>query len=226
MFLAGIVQAGLGMGFGLTAAPFVALLDPALVPAPILILGFWSSLWVAVGNRREIVWPEVWIATSGRLAGVLISLMVLLHFSRDSFTMAFAVLVIVAVGMSLIGLRLPFSRPALVGVTVLSGVMGTITSVGAPPLALIYQGRPPGPARATLAAFFTLGVAISLVALMISGWCTWQDARLAALMAPAMVAGLLVAGRFRGQFDSRYRGLLLTASGFAGLVLLGRTLWG
>ena len=45
-------------------------------------------------------------------------------------------------------------------------------------------------------------------------------------MAPAMIAGLVVAGRFRAAFDTRYRALMLAASGFAGLILLGRTIWG
>ena len=109
---------------------------------------------------------------------------------------------------------------------IVSGVMGTITSVGAPPLALIYQNRAPGPSRATLGAFFTLGVALSLIALIATGWCNWHDAQLALIMAPAMVAGLWVAGRLRSHFDSRYRSLMLLASGFAGLILLARTVWG
>ncbi len=159
VFFAGIVQSGLGMGFGLTAAPLVALLDPELVPAPVLILGFFSSAWVALRHRAEIVWPEVGLASLGRLIGVGLSMVLLIGFSRDAFTIAFAVLVILAVAMSLAGLRIPFTPGTLVGVSVLSGVMGTITSVGAPPLALIYQGRAPGPSRATLAAFFAIGVA-------------------------------------------------------------------
>lgn len=226
VFFAGIVQSGLGMGFGLTAAPLVALLDPELVPAPVLILGFFSSAWVALRHRAEIVWPEVGLASLGRLIGVGLSMVLLIGFSRDAFTIAFAVLVILAVAMSLAGLRIPFTPGTLVGVSVLSGVMGTITSVGAPPLALIYQGRAPGPSRATLAAFFAIGVAVSLAALVATGWCDGHDAVLAAVMAPAMVGGLLVAGRYRGLFDQRYRGLMLLASGFAGLVLLGRALWG
>lgn len=226
VFFAGIVQSGLGMGFGLTAAPLVALLDPELVPGPMLILGFFSSLWVALRHRPEVVWPEVGLATTGRIIGVAASTVLLLTVSREVFTIAFAVLVILAVAMSLAGVRIPFSKPTLIGVSVLSGIMGTITSVGAPPLALIYQNRPPGPSRATLAAFFTLGVAVSLAALILTGWCRWRDAELAAIMAPAMVAGLLFAGRFRNHFDRRYRELMLAASGFAGLILLGRTIWG
>ncbi len=69
-------------------------------------------------------------------------------------------------------------------------------------------------------------MAVALAALVAAGWCDGHDAVLGAVMAPAMVAGLLVAGRYRGLFDQRYRGLMLMASGFAGLVLLGRALWG
>jgi uncharacterized membrane protein YfcA len=45
-----IIQAGLGMGFGLTVAPVLALVDPALVPAPALYLSGWAGVeqfWLA-----------------------------------------------------------------------------------------------------------------------------------------------------------------------------------
>ena len=225
VFFAAVVQAGLGMGFGIAAAPLLALLDPELVPATTMILGLASTVWVAVIHRRLIVWQEVGIATLGRFAGVAVSGIVLVWASRDAFTAAFAIFILIAVAMSALGLRLRFTAPLLAAVAVLSGVMGTITSVGAPPMALIYQDRPPEAARATLAAFFSIGVAMSLAMLIVTGWCGLRDFQYAALMAPAMVAGLLAAGRIRGAFDRRFRPILLAVSGVAGVILLGRVLW-
>jgi hypothetical protein len=105
-----------------------------------------------------------------------------------------------------------------------SGIMGTITSVGAPPLAIVYQDRPAAEARPTLAAFFALGCGISLAGLYLSGWADWRNFMLAIVMAPAMLAGLAVARRIGGRFDRRYRPALLAISGTAAIVLIARGL--
>lgn len=227
VFVAAIVQAGLGMGFGLMAAPLLAVLDPELVPAPALFLGFASSLLVALQQHRHIHWPEVGIASVGRLAGVAASSAVLVFFTdRNSFSILFALMIGLAVLLSAFGPRVAFTRPRLFGVAIISGLMGTITSVGAPPLALIYQNRPAQSARATLAAFFTIGCAMSLGALYLTGWASSRDFRLALLMAPAMIAGLLAGRLLQSRFDRRYRGLMLIASGLAAVLLLGRGILG
>ena len=69
--LGSVVQVGLGLGFGLTVAPLLALIDPALVPAPTLYLGMLTAGWAAFAERHAIVWREVNIATAGRVAGVI-----------------------------------------------------------------------------------------------------------------------------------------------------------
>ena len=45
---ASIVQAGLGMGFGLASAPLLALIDPRLVPGPVLIIAVVTSIWACL----------------------------------------------------------------------------------------------------------------------------------------------------------------------------------
>jgi hypothetical protein len=46
-----IVQSGLGMGFGLVAAPLLALIDPVMVPVPALFMGMLTSVWAALQER-------------------------------------------------------------------------------------------------------------------------------------------------------------------------------
>ena len=70
VFVAAVVQVELGMGFGLTAAPLLALIDPALVPASTLFLGLATASWGAWSERDAIRWREVLTGVTGRLAGV------------------------------------------------------------------------------------------------------------------------------------------------------------
>lgn len=222
---ASVVQFGLGMGFGLTAAPLLALLDPMLVPAPTLTIGMITSGWGAWRERALIHWPEVGTASLGRLAGVALAAAILTGLaSREAFALIFGLMIGAAVLLSVIGLRLRFTRANLLAMALLSGLMGTITSVGAPPLAILYQDRGAAAARPTLAAFFAIGCAMSLIGLFISGWAGWRDFGLAALMLPAMVLGALAARGLKGRFDRRYRPLLLGVAGTAAIVLILRGL--
>ncbi len=227
VFAAAIVQAGLGMGFGLTAAPLLALLDPQLVPAPTLFLGLATSSWGAFSERRAIRWNEVGISVVGRIAGVVAATFVLAALTDpQTFMLLFGIMIALAVGLSLAGWRMGFTPPRLAAMGLVSGVMGTITSVGAPPLAIVYQDRSSVDARPTLAAFFAIGCAVSLAGLYVSGWAGPGEFLLALLMAPAMIAGTVVARRLRGRFDRRYRPAMLAVSAAAALILVIRGLTG
>lgn len=222
---ASVVQFGLGMGFGLMAAPLLALLDPALVPAPALMLGMLTSGWVAWSEREAIRWDEVATGTAGRIAGVAAAIATLnLVHDQQTFLLLFGLLVGLAVVLSLAGRRLAFNRGSLVAMSALSGLMATITSVGAPPLALIYQGRPAREARPTLGAFFAVGCLISLAGLFAGGFAGWRHLALAALMLPPMLVGRAISRRLKGRFDHRYRVALLTLAGGAAILLIARGL--
>ena len=222
---AAIVQFGLGMGFGLTAAPLLALIDPELVPAPALFLGMLTSAWGAWSEYEAIEWREVGLGTLGRIVGVMAATALLASLAdQRSFMLAFGLMIGLAVLLSAFGRRIAFSRASLLAMSMLSGVMGTITSVGAPPLALIYQDKPVVRARPTLAAFFALGCLVSLVGLYASGFAGTRDAVLAGLMLPPMILGLVIARGLRGRFDRRYRPALLFVAGAAAVMLVLRGL--
>ena len=220
-----IIQAGLGMGFGLMVAPLLALIDPALVPAPTLFLGLCTALWGAFADRNHIQWNEVMLAGTGRLAGALAGLSLLFLLSGASrFSLLFGIMVLSAVVLSVAGRTLPFNKMTLASMGAVSGLMGTITSVGAPPLALVYQGRDPTASRATLAAFFAVGCAVSLVLLFVAGIAGLRDLALALAMAPPLLFGLWFAQRLKTGFAKWYRPWLLGVAGVAGLLLIVRGL--
>ena len=220
---AAIVQSGLGMGFGLTAAPLLALIDPHLVPAPTLFLGMLTSIWGALRERDQIAWGEVSLGVVGRVCGVFAATFVLAALpDHRTFTLLFGLMIAAAVLLSVIGWKFPFNRVTLLAMAGISGLLGTITSVGAPPLALIYQDRSARQARPTLAAFFAIGCILSLAGLYASGWAGLSDAMLAAMMVPPMLLGTFIARRFGTHFDKRFRPALLAVSAGAALVLILR----
>ncbi len=222
---ASIVQAGLGMGFGLASAPLLALLDPELVPGPVLIIAVVTSIWAAFRERGAINWGELRIGIGGRIAGVVAGSLLLTSLAdTGQFTLIFGLLIACAVILSVSGWKLAFNGVTLFIMSSFSGLMGTITSVGAPPMALIYQSRSSKEARPTLAAFFSIGSALSLLGLIFSGWAGWDDFFLAALMVPPMLFGTLIARHIHSGFDKRFRPILLGMAAIAATILILRGL--
>lgn len=225
IFLAAIVQVLLGMGFGLMAAPLLALIDPALVPAPVMIVGMLTAAWAAWAEREHVAWEEVGRGVVGRIAGVALAIFVLARIvDTRTFMLVFGLLTGFAVLLSVSGWRMRFNARNLYAATFLSGFMGTITSVGAPPLAILYAGRPAQRSRATLSAFFAIGAVMSLSALFGFGLAGTSELVLAGFMVVPMLAGVAVATRLKSGFDRRYRLLLLAVAAAASLLLIWRGL--
>ena len=128
-----IVQAGLGMGFGLTVAPTLALLDPALVPGTTLYLGLFTAVRGVVREPRAVVRKEIKVGALGRFIGVCIGALILMQLTDlKTFSLVFGIVVGVAVLMTAIGWHLAFNTGSLLSMSAISGIMGIITSVGAP----------------------------------------------------------------------------------------------
>lgn len=225
VFFGAIVQFGLGMGFGLTAAPLLAIIDPQLVPAPTLFMGFMTAIIGAWREKEQIAWREVSVGTIGRTTGIIAAVIILASLpNRNLFELVFGLMVGLAVVFSIAGWRLPFSGFNIGAMGVVSGIMGTITSVGAPPMAIVYQNREARNARPTLAAFFAIGCALSLIGLYVSGWANAKHFMIAVIMLPGVGAGYIASRFLRGAFDSRYRRYLLTITTVAAIILVVRGL--
>jgi hypothetical protein len=108
---------------------------------------------------------------------------------------------------------------------VVSGAMGTATSIGGPPLALLYQHHEGPVLRATLAATFALGTALSVVGLAlagaIEGWHVW----LAAALMPGTLAGVAASNRLVGRVDGAWlRPAVLAFASIAAALAVARGL--
>src|SRR2546428_838004 len=102
-------------------------------------------------------------------------------------------LLVASVALSASGYALPRTPPTLVGVGLLSGFMGTTTSVGGPPMSLIYQDEEGATIRGTLAGFLTVGISLSLVSLALVGRFGAAEAEAPAAPLPALLVGFALA---------------------------------
>jgi uncharacterized membrane protein YfcA len=221
-----VVQFRAGVGFGLFAAPLLALFAPQLVPVPILFLTLLSALAAVLDLRGQIDWREVAVSTAGRATGSVLALAVLSVLAgQKQFILVFGLLIALAVAMSLAGLRFRFNRRLLYVMGAISGLTATITSVGGPPMAIAYQDQKPERARPNMSAFFVLGNIVVIGALTATGRVSATEILYAAILFPALVVGVLIAPWFRGLIDRNFRNVLLGVAGASALLLIWRGLF-
>ncbi|WP_052957614.1 sulfite exporter TauE/SafE family protein [Photobacterium kishitanii] len=139
----------------------------------------------------------------GRLPGTLVAAYVLMVISTDQLEIMLGVTVLAAVILSLAKLRLaPTSLNLFIG-GFISGVTGTATGIGGPPIALLMQDEEPESIRANLAAFFCVTGVISLVALHYSGRFTMADFSSIVWLLPAPIIASLIAYRVRNKIKKQ-----------------------
>ncbi|HET9546275.1 MAG TPA: sulfite exporter TauE/SafE family protein [Desertimonas sp.] len=190
VIIGAIAQGSVGFGFGMLAAPVLALVDEQLVPGAVLLLGLTVALIVAWDERGALDWLGIRWALVGRVLGTLAGAYAVTRLDHDAMAITLGVLVLVAVAISLTGWHVRPTTSTLVGAGMMSGVMGTFTSVGGPPMALVYQREEAAKLRSTLAGFFVFGASLALLVLTVSGEVGKRQVVDGLLLLPGLLVGV------------------------------------
>lgn len=195
------VQGAVGFGYALVSAPLLALVSPALVPGPIMLSSLVLSLASGLRERHSIDRRGVSVALVGRVPGVVLGASALAWLPEATMNVVFGGAVLLAVALSVSGLRLPMTTPTLLGNGFLSGVMGTMTSIGGPPIALVYQDADGPRLRSTLNTYFAIGSAMSIPALAVAGHFGSKELLDGLMLLPATAVGFAMSSGSRAYLD-------------------------
>jgi hypothetical protein len=219
------VQGSVGLGLGLVAAPILALIDPMLVPGPILLCGLVLTLLMSYRERRAMDIAGLKWGVVGRILGTLVAVVVLTNVPREEMTLIFGGLVLLAVALSASGLHVSPTTWTLISAGALSGFMGTASNTGGPPIALVYQHAPGARLRSTLSGFFVPGTIMSLVALVAVRRFGRYELWSALTFLPGVLIGFLLSARTLSLLDRGYtRAAVLTLSAVSGAIVIFRAL--
>jgi uncharacterized membrane protein YfcA len=223
VLVASAVQGSVGFGSSLVAAPLLVLIDPVFVPGPLIAVALVLNVLLMWREDEKVHPHHIGLALAGRLPGSVLGALALVTIPASRLGVVFGLLVLLAVGLSMGGLTLTPTSPAIVGAGLLSGFMGTATSIGGPPIALLYQHET-GPAfRATVANLLVWGSFISLGAVVIVGKFGADELYATAVLMPAVMVGFALSGRLTGHLDrGRTREVVLLVSGLSALVVIAR----
>lgn len=225
VFVAALLQGIGGLGFAMISAPLAVLFFPEMAPGPLLVLGAGLALLGLLRDFDAVDWPSVTTLMVGRAGGTLLAGATLAALPTNAFSIVFALLILIGVGLSFAGRKVEASHPNMVLAGVASGLMGTITSSGAPPFAIVMRYVPPRQMRATVSCVFFAGAILSLLMLAYVDRFTLPQLWLGILLFPLMLGGFFVSNRLNRYFSPHgVRVMLLTMSGLGALGILARTL--
>lgn len=222
ILMASCLQASIGFGMGMLAAPVVALVDPGLIPGTLIMLATMVTLLVVIRERTAIDLSGAGWALLGRVPGTVAGALLLTALPERALALTIAAVVLGGTVLTGSGwVPLPRRRTlVLAGAT--SGLLGTATSIGGPPMALVWQRHSGPELRGTMAGFFLVGSLMSMAVLTITGSIGADTVRWFALLAPASLAGYVVsrwANRLLTPRRQRWTAIAISGLGAALLIV-------
>lgn len=219
------VQGLVGLGLGLVSAPVVALVAPQLMPQLLLWLAMMMPLVTLLREHHDIDWRGLGWSLPSRVPGTAIGVALVASMSAAALGLLVGMMVLLSVLLTVRAVVVPVNRRTLVTAGFVSGITGTTTSIGGPPMALLYQHRGPSQIRSTLAVYFIGGAALSLTGLALAGALQLSTFLLAVSLVPALVVGFGISRLLvRRVHPDHIRTGVLWVCGLSAVVVLVRSL--
>lgn len=225
LLLGALLQGVAGFGAALVASPLIMLLRPDLIPGamafcmvPLVVVMAWR--FGRHADLKLVAW-----AILGWIPAWPVAVLALTTLPPRETGLLFGVLVLVAVGLSSLGLHAS-ERPRN---ALLAGsaacFMSLTTTIGGPPMALLMQHSPGPRLVGTLNVYFLFSANIALYTYWSHGLFGWTQFRHGAWMIPCVLAGFFLSGPVARWLPRHItRVAVLTISGISGLVLVWRNL--
>ena len=223
--LGALLQGSVGFGLGLLSVPLLVLIHPVYVPGPVLLAAFFLNFFILLRERHAIRIKNLHWAVVGRIVGAVIGALLLLVIPQKSVSIMFGVMVLTAIAINLAGFNLKMTSKNIFGAGIASGIMGTTSSIGGPPMALIYQKQKGPTIRGTLSGIFIFGTIVSLIALSVIGRFGLREIKATAVLIPGVVLGFLLSNSSTKILDRGFtRPAVLVTSAVSGIVVILRNL--
>ena len=221
ILLGSVVQTTTGMGFAMVSVPLLALISLDFVPGPTIFVNIFLTLLMLNDGKSTIVTREITILLPSILVGTLLGALVLSLVPAHTLGILFAVLVLLAIGVTFFVKIHCLTPTGLIIGGVASGLMGTTSGVHGPPLAVLYQHENINKIRATMALVFLVAYSLSLIALSIFGDFSVRLAVSGLFLLPGLLIGFQIGKRVRHRIPPLLaRTIMLTIASISAVILL------
>ncbi|WP_310621371.1 TSUP family transporter [Flexibacterium corallicola] len=220
-----LVQRLSGAGYGMFAAPVMALVAPEWLPGSVILVGSVVGAGALLNANNAVIWRDLPPGFAGRIFGAAIAAYIAAAvIGTEILPIIVGSIVLLAVGLSLIGMTISITKTSLFAAGGISGIMSTLMGVGAPPMAILYSTVETRRAAATQNAFYGFGTLISIAALSVAGVLTISQLVFAATLVPFVLLGLIVSRPLANNFERQeIRPWALGLAALSALLLLTRS---
>lgn len=227
VFLGAAVQGSVGTGFAVVSAPILTLIDPDFVPIAPQFLALMIAVSALVRERGGLDMAGVGWVILGRIPGSIAAAAVLMYAVGRTLDFLIGSIVLIAVLVLMSGVRVPLTTGTRIVAGVFSGFSGTASSIGGPPIALLYRDQTGPTVRSTLGVIFAIGIVINLIVLTVTGILDRNDIITAAMLAPATALGFAGSSLLHKRVEGAVlrRGILVVAA-VSAIALLLRAFFG
>ena len=190
-----IAQSAIGLGFGIPAC-FLVLLEPSMVPSCIILMGTFLAFSNALLSLKDIIKVDLIYAYFGRLIGSFMAMpLIFLTLGTNNYLIIFGILLLVATYMSIKKWNIVANKKNITIAGTISGLMGTLTGIGGPPMALVYQNSSARKVVATLNMFFGVGALFSVILFVYYDLINLPEVMKSIYLSPALIIGTYIGRR-------------------------------
>ena len=219
------LQTALGFGMAVVAAPIIVIFKPEWVPVVLSINALALSILNTLSQKRHLELNKMYSAFIWRIPGTFIGAWLLIQISTASLQLFVASSVIFAVAISLVGKQFDYTPRRLGIAAFVSGIVGTTSSIGGPPMAMVMQHGKPDSVRANLSIYFTYSCIISLISYGYLGLLTPELIMESISFLPFSLLGFFLGVRSRNFVSGKhFRYLTLILCSCAAIFALGSAL--
>ncbi|QDU54591.1 Sulfite exporter TauE/SafE [Aeoliella mucimassa] len=219
------VQGSVGFGLAMISSPILLIVEPRLAPCPLMFCVTMLTIMILIREHRSVVKTEVAISSVSRLITTIPTAYVVSVVDAKTFSLLFSTAVLLVISLNFAGLKVKFNHRNLAIASGIAGISNTISAIGGPAMAIIYQSQKGTHIRGTLSAIFAVGSTMSMLSLAAVGKFGWKDIQLAMLLMPGILIGFGISHYTARALDKRnIRPAVLAVAGLSALVILVKTL--
>jgi len=220
LFFGCAIQTALGFGMAVVAAPVIVLYRPEWVPIILTIVALILSVQNAWNQRSGIEWKHISPAMLSRLPGGIIGAWILTLLPVQLLQIFVAGMVFIAIFVTAFAKPFPATVKNLTIAGFISGIAGTTTSIGGPPMALVMQHGSSHNTRANLSVYFAYSCVTSLITYQVIGLMSTELWIAGLSFVPVAFLGYFIGRSARDLVDLHFRPILLTVCSFSAAVAL------
>ena len=219
---AATLQSTVGFGFAVASVPLLRLIDPQLAPVPQLLMIVPLAVSMAIRERASMDIQGIRWVLLGRVIGALAGWALLAIATDLVLDLSLAFIVLMAVFALAVAKTIPRNPTTETVAGTVSGIGAMVSSIGGPPLALLYRDAGGKTLRSSLAAIFVIGLIITITTRAVGGLISTQDLVLAAYLLPAVAIGFYCSQFLIGRMEGaplRLSILVVASVSALGLIL-------